>query len=241
MTPAVPRISALLGAILALAACGDTTSPSTSAQASATNEPASQAPELPAVVCQPAQIAFDPSRFDLTGAWAGDDGGVYYFRQLGSVLWWNGMSEREGSPFGLGRVWNNVGRGEINGLQIDVEWADVPRSEDTGHGTLTLAIEDDGTGSIHMVKVSETGTGFGNDVWTPCAPIEMQIAEYLRTYGGDVVRYANILALEGCDNLAVLKTSVTTTLNTADAGSPDFQAALGYSNAIAERQQELDC
>ena len=56
-----------------------------------------------------------------------------------------------------------------------------------------------------------------------------------------MVRYTNILTLEGCDGLAVLKTSVTTTLNTADAGSPEFQAALGYSNAISERQLALDC
>jgi hypothetical protein len=241
MTLAVPRVSALLGAILALAACGTTASPSTKVQASATNEPVSQPPELVAVVCQPLSNAFDPSSFDLTGAWAADGGGIYYLRQLGSVVWWNGMSGREGSPLDLGREWNNVGRGEINGLQIDVEWADVPRSQDTGHGTLTLSIEDDGTGNVQIRKISETGTGFGGSVWTPCAPVELQVADYLRTYGGDVVRYANILTLEGCDKLAVLKTSVTTTLNTADAGSPEFQAALGYSNAIGERQLALDC
>ena len=241
MTPAVPRVSALLGAILALAACGTTASPSASVQASATNKPASQPPELFAVVCQPAPKAFDPSNLDLTGAWAADGGGIYYLRQLGSVVWWNGMSGREGSPLDLGREWNNVGRGEINGLQIDVEWADVPRSQDTGQGTLTLSIEDDGTGNVQIRKVSETGTGFGGRVWTPCVPIELQVADYLRTYGGDVVRYANILTLEGCDGLAVLKTSATTTLNTADAGSPEFQAALGYSNAISQRQLALKC
>ena len=98
MKPAGPRIAALLGAVLALAACGTTASPSASAQASGTNEPASQ-PQLVAVVCQPAPQAFDPTSIDLTGPWAGDDGGIYYLRQLGSVLWWNGMSGREGSPF----------------------------------------------------------------------------------------------------------------------------------------------
>lgn len=240
MTAAVLRVSVVLGAILAVAACGITASPSTSVQPAATNEPASQPPELLAVVCQPASNPFDPSDFDLTGAWAGDDGGIYYLRQLGSVLWWNGMSEREGSPFALGRDWNNVGRGVINGLQIDVEWSDVPRSEFVSNGTLTLKIQDDGTGNIQIVTDGETG-GFGNRVWTPCAPVELQIAEYLRHYGGDVVRYANILAVEGCDDLAVLKTSVTTTLNTADASSSEFRAALGYSNAISERQATLNC
>lgn len=30
------------------------------------------------------------------------------------------MSERDGGPLRLGRDWNNVARGEINGLVIDV-------------------------------------------------------------------------------------------------------------------------
>jgi hypothetical protein len=230
----------LLGAIFVLAACATTASPSASVQASAVAEQASQPPELLAVVCASVPKPFSASNINLTGAWAGDDNGVYYLRQLGSVLWWNGMSERDGSPLNLGRVWNNVGRGEINGLQIDVEWADVPRSQDTGQGTLKLNIQDDGTGNIQIVTVDQTG-GFGNHVWTPCSPIELQVADYVQTYGGDVSQYADILTLETCADLADLKSSVTTTLNTADAGSPEFRVALGYSNAISGRQLALDC
>jgi hypothetical protein len=165
------RTCALLGAMLALAACGTTASPATSLQTSATGE-ASATAEAPAVAvnCELAPIPFDPNDISLTGAWAGDDGGIYYLRDLGSVLWWNGMSGRDGSPSDLGREWTNVGRGEINGLQIDVEWSDVPRGEILGNGTLILNIEDDGTGNIQIVKFSETGTGFGNSVWTPCTP-----------------------------------------------------------------------
>jgi hypothetical protein len=114
---------------------------------------------------------FDPNHVDLTGAWTGDDHGIYYLRQLGSVVWWNGMSGHAGSPSELGRDWNNVGRGEIKALKIDAEWADVPRGGILGHGTLSLKIEDDGTGNVLIVKVGETGTGFGNTVWTPwCKP-----------------------------------------------------------------------
>jgi hypothetical protein len=165
-----PRISVLLGAMLALAACGTTPSPAaTSVQASASEEQASQTPAV-AVSCELAPIPFDPNDIDLTGAWAGDDGGIYYLRGLGSVVWWNGMSGRDGSPSDLGRDWNNVGRGVINGLQIEIEWSDVPRGEILGNGTLILNIEDDGTGNIQIVKFSETGTGFGNSVWTPCTP-----------------------------------------------------------------------
>jgi hypothetical protein len=241
MKVAVPRISALLGAILALAACGTTASPSASVHASATPEPASEPLDLLAVVCAPVPKPFDPSDIDLTGTWAGDDGGVYYLRQLGSVVWWNGMSGREGSPMDLGREWNNVVRGAINGLQIDAEWSDVPRGESDDHGTLVLSIQDDGTGNIQIVQVSSSTGGFGSHVWTPCSPAELRVAEYVLAYGGHVREYADILTLDACDDLAELETSVTATMNTEEAGSPEFRAALGYSNAISERQLALRC
>lgn len=239
----VARISALMGGILLLAACGTTATPSATVQPSATAEPASQPPDAIAVVCAPVPKPFDPSNIDLTGAWAGDDGGVYYLRQLGTIVWWNGMSDRDFSPMDLGRGWNNVGRGLIDGLEIVVEWSDVPRGGTTNNGTLTLNIKDDGTGNIQIVKVKEEGEndGFGNTVWTPCFPIEQKVADYVRTYGGDVHKFADILSFYGCDELADIKTDVTTTMNTAEAGSPEFKAALGYSNAISERQLALEC
>lgn len=241
MTPAVPRIFALLGSILALAACGITASPSASPQASATNEQASQPPELLAVVCEPAPTPFKPTGFDLTGVWAGDDGGIYYLRQLGSVLWWNGMSGRDRSPLDLGRDWTNVARGVINGLQIDVETSDVPRGGVLDNSTLVLKIQDDGAGNIQIVKTREVVGGFGNNVWTPCRPVEVQVADYMRTYGGSVRQYTDILALDACDKLADLNNTVTKTMNTQEAGSPEFRASLGYSNAISDRELELNC
>jgi hypothetical protein len=239
MTPAVPRISALLGTILLLAACGVTASPSTSEQASAANGP-SRAPELLAVVCRPTPVPFDPTDFDLTGAWLGEDGGIYYLRQLGSVLWWNGMSGRDRSPLDLGRDWNNVARGVINGLRIDVEGSDVPRGEALYNGTLVLNIQDDGTGHIEIVLVGGDWD-FGTSVWKPCEPVELQVADYVGTYGGSVAQYVKILSLVACDDLAKIKDTVTAALNTAEAGSPEFRAALGYSNAISDRELELNC
>ena len=179
------RLPVLLGAMLALAACGASTPSATTVAPSAGGGPASQAavpsvshtvavsPSPSAAVaasCDKAPKPFDASHVDLTGAWAGDDDGIYYLRQLGSVVWWNGMSGRAGSPPGLGRDFNNVGRGQIKGLKIDVEWADVPRGGILGNGTLSLKIEDDGTGNVRIVKVDETGTGFGNNIWTHCTP-----------------------------------------------------------------------
>ena len=47
--------------------------------------PAPSPAEVPAAGggCAPAPLKFDPAaKIDLTGAWAGDDGGIYYVRQL---------------------------------------------------------------------------------------------------------------------------------------------------------------
>ena len=122
-------------------------------------------------VCLPDPLRFDPTAtIDLTGAWAGDDGGIYYVRQSGTVIWWNGMSSRDGPPTALGRDWNNVGRGEIqNDLSIPSDWVDVPRGGINGGGTVVLQIGPDGAGNVQITKTSETGTGRGDSVWTRCA------------------------------------------------------------------------
>ena len=169
------RLTLVAAVTLLMAACGPAASPTSSTaplpSAVATEAAASPGPtEAAAVSCGDRPVPFDPALVDLTGAWAGDDEGIYYLRQVETTVWWNGMSEREGSPSRLGLDWNNVGRGEIDGLTINVEWADVPRGEILGGGTLTLTIEDDGTGNVRIVKTTETGSGFGNNVWTPCEP-----------------------------------------------------------------------
>jgi hypothetical protein len=125
-----------------------------------------------AAACVPKKTPFNAKNIDLTGPWAGDDFGVYYLRQLGDVVWWNGMSDRDGPPNELGRAWNNVGRGELNSdMTMSVEWADVPRGQILGGGTLAVKVGPDGAGNIQIVKTAETaGTGFGNTVWVPCAP-----------------------------------------------------------------------
>jgi hypothetical protein len=192
-------------------------------------------------MCVPAPTPFKKSGFDLTGAWAGEDGGIYYLRQLGSVVWWNGMAGRDRSPSELGRDWNNVARGVIKGLQIDVETSDVPRGGALFQSTLVLNIQDDGAGNIEIVKTREVEGGFGNSVWTPCRPVEQQVADYLAKYGGTLREYVDILALDACERLAGVKDTVTSTMNTQEAGSLEFRASLGYLNATSDREVELNC
>jgi hypothetical protein len=149
------------------------TSPGGVGAAASTGPTPSASPSpKPIVAAQCDKVAkpFDAKNINLTGAWAGDDDGIYYLRQIGSVLWWNGMSERAGVPARLGREWNNVARGEIKDLAVDVDWADVPRGGILGGGTMNLKIQDDGTGNVRIAKISETGSGFGNNLWTPCKP-----------------------------------------------------------------------
>jgi hypothetical protein len=176
--------TSLTAAVLAIAACSPAVPAATTAGsapslspgsvgAAASTSPkpsASPSPRPIAARCDKVAKPFDAKKINLTGPWAGDDDGIYYLRQLGSVLWWNGMSGRAGAPATLGREWNNVARGEIKDLAVDVQWADVPRGEILGGGTMNLKIQDDGTGNVRITKISETGSGFGNTVWTPCKP-----------------------------------------------------------------------
>lgn len=125
-----------------------------------------------AAPCDDVQRPFDADApIDLTGTWAGDDGGIYYVRQRDDVIWWSGMSARNGPLVALGRDWNNVGRGVVQrDLTIVAEWMDVPRGGADGYGTVDFQIGADPQGSIIITKTSETGTGRGDSVWTPCEP-----------------------------------------------------------------------
>ena len=193
MVTDIRRSSLLLAGLLGmcLVGCGNSASPAPSAVTAPSVASASTTPSAAVVaptpsvspastprpslavaaICTPSPLKFDPKAIDLTGAWAGDDDGIYYLRQRGTTISWNGMSERNGPPSLLGHDWNNVGRGEIKkDLSIAIDWADVPRGGIDGYGTLDLKIGPDSAGNIQITKTSETGTGFGNSVWTRCQP-----------------------------------------------------------------------
>jgi hypothetical protein len=167
------RLLSVLSICLTVTACGGTTSPSAAGIGAASTTGAASVSPSPVVAarCDRRDLKFEPGKMDLTGSWSGDDDGIYYLRQVGKTLWWSGMSNRNGSPSSLGRDWNNVATGEIkDDLTIDLDWADVPRGEILGHGTLVWKVVDDGTGNARLVKLSETGSGFGGSRFTPCRP-----------------------------------------------------------------------
>jgi hypothetical protein len=88
---------------------------------------------------------------DLSGAWMGDDGGVYYVRQRGNRIVWFG--ER-------GTSWANVFVGTIEGDRIHGQWVDVPKTSSARSGELTLARPN----HYQLHREGVTG-GFGGSNW----------------------------------------------------------------------------
>jgi hypothetical protein len=177
------RLVPIIAVCLILGACGSgstspTASPSapgTSPTSTAAKSPAPTPTVAPSVAvaapCTKRALKFDPTKIDLTGAWLGDDDGVYYIREINKIVWWSGMSGQSGAPADLGRDWNNVATGPLKSdMTISLNWADVPRGGIQGYGTLLWKVVDDGTGNAKLTKLSETGTGFGGATFTPCAP-----------------------------------------------------------------------
>ena len=172
--------AAWAAALVTLAACGSSATPSEAVAGSSaapvtspsvSAPPAATASPLVAAPCAKRDLPFDPANMDLTGPWLANDDGIYYLRQIDDALWWSGMSGQAGPPETLGRSWNNVAFGEIqDDLTIELQWADVPRGQILGSGTLVWEIVDDGTGNTRLTKVSETGSGFGGAEFTPCGP-----------------------------------------------------------------------
>lgn len=92
---------------------------------------------------------------DLTGVWSCDDGGTYYIRQLGNIIWWYG--EPSDSP----GQWSNVAKGTISGNTINLDWADVPKGSTMNNGILVLTI----VSNDKLTATQQTG-GFGGSTWT---------------------------------------------------------------------------
>lgn len=93
---------------------------------------------------------------DVSGRWTCNDGGIYYIRQVGSVVAWFGeRSNTNGKP-----SFANVGVGPRIGNNITLNWADIPKCGLSGQGTLQLNVA-----STSRINKS-AGGGFGGSVWT---------------------------------------------------------------------------
>ncbi|VVB65327.1 Uncharacterised protein [uncultured archaeon] len=107
---------------------------------------------------------------DLTGIWGCNDGGTYFIRQVGNIIWWYGESTPSQSvsqSLNTNPAWANVAYGTITGDNIVLFWADVPIGSGFNSGSLALKYSYNG-GTDTMSKQFDTG-GFGGSQWTRSA------------------------------------------------------------------------
>jgi hypothetical protein len=121
--------------------------------------------------CPPVQVSGpDGQPLDLSGAWSGNDTGLYYIKQIGSCIWWSGMSNFEDQY--PGQEWIMVFRGSIDGEgRINGDFVDV-RSTNPGSGTLTIEARIDqvnGAPAVQLYRTGQTGHPVGVSFWQRAA------------------------------------------------------------------------
>jgi hypothetical protein len=161
-------IAALLSA-LAVAGCGIALQRSptqTSLALSPSPSAGTVLTDLSAIGC----AGDDPAdEGELTGAWAGNDSGVYYIRQVGDCVWWFGTEVTDIAPRVTGqRGFANVASGRVVGTQVDLEWADVPLGDTVNGGGLTF-VYDEASGQLTLTE-QRGGIPFGGTVLTRIDP-----------------------------------------------------------------------
>ncbi len=92
---------------------------------------------------------------NLTGKWSCNDGGNYYMRQLGKEVFWYG----ERSP--TAPAWSNIASGYIDGNQVILRWADVPKGQIMQEGILILRLD-----TPNKATATYKTGGFGGSIWT---------------------------------------------------------------------------
>jgi hypothetical protein len=157
---------------LAVAGCGSDAATPSARAGSAEATPSAAGPgmattDLSVIGC----AADDPAdEGELTGAWAGNDSGVYYIRQVGDCVWWFGTEVRE---IELGatrqRGFANVASGRIVGTQVDLEWVDVPLGDTINGGGLTF-IYDEERDELRLAEQRGGRIPFGGTVLTRIQP-----------------------------------------------------------------------
>lgn len=113
-------------------------------------------------------VVFLPG-IDLTGVYMGKPDGVYYLRQMGNSVYWYGEQKSQSYP----PFWSNVGIGTLNGNQLTVNWADIPKGATMNSGTavlevsqpqgmtvLTVLQQTGGMATTQMVRFDSPGTGY---------------------------------------------------------------------------------
>lgn len=163
------HVFALLPMALLIGACGSPANPTPTGQATPSPDPSEgmALTDLSVIGC----AAADPAdEGELTGAWAGNDGGTYWIRHVGDCVWWFGTEVRE-IERGVTdqRGFANVASGRIVGRQIDLEWADIPLGDTVNGGGLTFTY-DEASDQLTLVEQRGGAEIFGGSLLTRIEP-----------------------------------------------------------------------
>jgi hypothetical protein len=158
---------------LAAAGCGDS-APSASTEyvfpsfaAPPSGPDSATTTDLSAIACATAN---PEDAGDLTGAWKGNDGGMYWIRQVGDCVWWFGTEVKDLEPGLLMQPgFANVASGRVDGNRIDVQFADLPLGDILGGGGLTLAYDAEGD-QLTIVEQRGDWLAYGATTLTRIAP-----------------------------------------------------------------------
>jgi hypothetical protein len=127
----------------------------------------------PAGACPPVQVSGpDGQPLDLSGTWSGNDGGLYYVKQIDSCVWWSGMSNFVEQGQYPGQEWIMTFRGTMNGDGvISGDFVDV-KSSNPGSGMMTIEARIDqveGQGVVNLYRTAATGHAIGVTFWRRAA------------------------------------------------------------------------
>ncbi len=119
--------------------------------------------------CPPVQVSGpDGQPLDLSGVWSGNDTGLYYIKQIGSCVWWSGLSDFTDRGQYPGQEWIMAFRGTMDADgKINGDFVDV-KSSNAGSGTMTIEARIDqvnGQGVVQLYRTGATGHAIGVTFW----------------------------------------------------------------------------
>jgi len=148
-----------------------------------------------------------------------NDGGMYFFRQVGDVLWWLGAS---GGLMHPGLEFCNVFQGTVTASAVTGDWSCVPRGAAFGHGTLTLRP----AGEHQLLRVGGSG-GFDASIWRrtsnsawPAIAVGRAFAATLRNVFNDSGSYAKATLADALEPIRDSVSVFAVVARPADDGAP---------------------
>jgi hypothetical protein len=117
--------------------------------------------------CAPIELNDAGGRpIDLSGAWSGNDGGVYYLKQIDSCVWWSALSDFGGQEPGQEWVMSFRGTLDSEGV-LRGEFVDV-KGTNPGSGTITIEVRSEqreGTVVTELYRQTASGHTIGVTFW----------------------------------------------------------------------------